>query len=485
MQSMRWGRNIFLYLTPLLMALTAVSCLRLGPPYHRPEPAFRIPAAYVQATTSDVQETIQNRWWEAFQDSHLNEIVLAAVHNNLDLKEAFERVLETRYRLFQTRADRYPFVGVDGEASRTGQTVTVTGWTGLPQRKDVTAETYRLSLPASFELDFWGRLASLEEAARWQLLAAEENRRIVLQTVVAETVLRYLQIEFTERRIQVLEQSIQDYQRSLELARKRYERGLAPVLDLRQARRVLYQAEAELPPLQRELGMRQHQLAVLLDRYPETRPARTQPDDYFQQLAPVPAGIPSDLLRRRPDIRAAESRLRSLNAAVAVSIANRFPRFTLTAAFGYGSEKLHLLFQPYSEWWQLAAGLTAPIFDAGRLQAQHDVSVSQYRQAAFAYARTVLNAFAEVEDVLLERKKQFQSRQRLVLFLQEARITQEVAENRYRRGLIDYLRVLEAQQTRYAAEQRLIQEDFLIYSNRVSLHRVIGGGWDAGLEKGG
>ena len=470
-------KHIILYLYVVLGALLVSSgCMKAGPDYHRPDTGVEIPKSYQYTPTETVTPQFEDRWWRVFGDPELDQLVEEVLGNNLDIKKATARILEVRSQFVQTRADRFPTLNLKGEGQRKSQTATVTsGSQGKWQRKETYS--YNLSLPASFELDLWGRLARAEEAVRAELLQAEDNRRIVVQTVVAETISLYLQIESLERQIQITSLSIEKYRRSLALVERRYERGLTSILDVRQARRALAQAEASLPSLRQDLGISQQKLAVVLGRYPETRPPRPQQEDYFKHLAPVPPGLPSEILLRRPDIRAAEAQLRALNARVGVVKASRFPRITLTGSFGYSSEDLDRLFRPQSMLWNLALGIVQPLFDAGKLKAGQRAAEARYQQGLAVYAKTVLTAFSEVESALLTRKEQLERRDRVLNVLMEARTTQEVAEDRYGRGLVDYLTVMESQQARFQAEKNLVLVDLAILSNRVALHRALGGGW--------
>ncbi len=457
-----------------------LGCAHPGPEYRRPEVGTGIPPAWHQAGEGAGPARPADRWWEAFGRPELDRLVQDVLARNLDIREAAERVLEVRARLTTTRADRFPQVDLEAGARRQRQTVTTTVPTlqGPMQRNQrVTTDAHNLSLPASFELDLWGRLARAEEAARQDLLQAEENRRTVAQGAVAEAVSLYLEMETLERRLHITERRIENYAQSLGLVERRYEHGLTSVLDVRQARRALAGAQALLPSIRQELGRTQHALSVLAGRYPETQDPRDPAGEAFRRLAPVPPGIPSDLLGRRPDIRAAEASLKALNARVGEAVAARFPRIRLTGSFGYSSETLSRLLEPQSELWNLASGLIHPLFDAGRLKGAQRAAEARYRRGAAAYARVVLRAFSEVENALLARKEQLERRERLLEFLEEARVTQEVAESRYERGLVDYLNVLEAVQTRFRAEEDLVLVDLAIATNRVALHRALGGGW--------
>jgi len=239
----------------------------------------------------------------------------------------------------------------------------------------------------------------------------------------------------------------------------------------------LAQAETDLPALRQELGITQQRLAVLLGQFPKTRLPRSQPEDYFKRLASVPPGLPSDLLLRRPDIRAADAGLMALSAQMGIAKANRFPRITLTGSFGYSSDQLNKLFRPDSQSWNIAMGLVQPLFDAGKLKAGQKAAEARYQQGLCEYAKTILTAFSEVEKALLTRKEQLERRDLILSFLMEARAAQEVAEQRYQRGLADYLTVLVAQTVRFNAEDKLVLVDLAILTNRVTLHRALGGGW--------
>ncbi len=454
----------------IVAALLVISaCMRLGPDYQRPDPGVQVPDTFQHAPEAALELTYpQDRWWQVFGDAEIDLLVNEVLQNNLDIQKAAARILEIQSQFVQTRAERFPKLGLEARRKRQSQTVT-------SYRQ--TTGSYTLSLPATFEWDLWGRLARTEEAARADLLYAQENRLIVAQTVVAETISLYLQMESLERRIQLLQKTIENFEKNTELVEARYTHGLTPVLDVRQARRLLAQAEAGLPPLHQIMGIVQQKMSVLLGRYPRTRPPRNQPEDYFENLAPVPPGLPSDLLLRRPDIRAAESQLKALNALVGVAKASRFPRITLTGSFGYSSKQLDDLFNPKSELWNLALGAAQPLFDTGKLKAGQKAAQARYAQGLTDYAKSVLNAFSEVEEALLTRQQQLQRRRRVLNFLNEARATRQVAQNRYRRGLVDYLSFLDAQRVEFNAEESLISVDFSILNNRVALHRSLGGGW--------
>ncbi len=445
-------------------------CINLGPDYKRPDLGIQVPESYEFEPTEKQTLEVEDRWWEVFDDRELNQLVEDALKYNWDIKQAAARILEVRARYVQVRSGRFPAVDVGGIRDRRQIG-------GGEFRDNFIVDTYELTAAASFELDLWSRLKKASRAAWEDILREEENRRAVAQAVVAETSALYLDMEAVERRLQIAEQSIRAFRQSLQFAEIRYRRGLTSVLDVRQASRVLAGAETLVPQLEQDLGIIQQQLSVLLGRYPETRAPRRQPEDYFKRLAPVPPGLPSDLLMRRPDIRAAEAQLRSLNDLVGVAKAARLPRITLTGEYGWSSEDLNKLLRTENIIWNLTAGLVQPVFDAGRLKAGQRAAEARYEQGAAEYVKAVLDAFADVERALLTRELQLDRREREITFLTEARATQRVAQNRYVKGLVNYLDVLNAQITRYQAEDSLVLVDLTLLRNRVALHRALGGSW--------
>jgi multidrug efflux system outer membrane protein len=445
-------------------------CINLGPDYVQPDLGIQTPASYEYAPAETEALAAGDRWWRVFGDEELNRLVDDVLKNNWDIKQAAARILEAQARYVEVRAGRFPNAGFDAGADRRQVG-------GVRLGSGTIVNTYELSGAASFEVDLWSRLAKASRAAWEDILQEQENRRTLAQSVVAEAISLYLEMEALERRLQIAAQSIEAFRLSLRFVETRYERGLTSVLDVRQARRVLAQAETVVPQLEQEMGIVQQQLAVLRGRYPHTLQPRRQPEDYYRRLAPVPPGLPSDLLMRRPDIRAAEKQLKALNERVGVAKAARLPTITLTGGYGWSSDDLSRLLRSENVLWNLTAGLAQPVFDAGRLKAGQRAAEAQYLQGVADYVKTVLDAFGEVESALLTRKQQLERRERELKFLEEARATQRVAEDRYTRGLVIYLDVLNAQITRYQAEDSLALVDLAIMRNRVALHRALGGGW--------
>ncbi len=472
------------YIVIIFTGILLTACA-MGPEFERPDLHITPTGAFLNAPmvspdeqSADFRE-LQN-WWQIFDDPEINQVVESVLANNLDIQQAAARVMEIQAVFKQTQADQYPTLNLGVEAGRRSYSTTnpLTGNAGTK-----ISDAYSLSLPASFEIDLWGRLARSTEAARAQLLSAEENRRTVVQTMIAEAVNLYLNIESTERQIQVNNKSVDAFRKSLEIVEGRYRRGLTTILDVRQASRILAQAESQLPALKAALGIQNQALAILQGQYPKNKPAKDQAVDYFRLPPEIPPGLPSDLIKRRPDIIAAEGFLHSACAQIGVAKAARFPQIKLTGTFGYASDELNSLFKPESELWSIAAGGMQSVFDAGKLAANQRAAEARYEQALTAYAKTVLQAFGEVEGALLNRKEKVERRKRLLKYRDEAAATLDVANDRYGRGLVDYLTVLDSQQVRVSAELLLIAVEYEILSNHVSLCRALGGGWDIELSQ--
>ncbi len=464
----------------LLLAVLWLSACMMGPDYQQPVLDINTPKTF--ENTSDRKAATYkklNNWWRVFDDPEIDRLVINVLQNNPDIRFAAARVLEVQSVFSQTRANQYPTLNLNFKTGRQK----IGGINPLTGSADAKIyDSYALSLPASFELDLWGRLARATESARAQLLSAEENRRTVIQTLIAESVDLYLSFESLERRIQVNKKSIDAYKKNLKLVKGRYRRGLSSVLDIRQASRSLAQAESLLPTLTTTLGTSRQSLAILQGQYPASNRLQEQPADYFKLPPPVPSGLPSELLNRRPDIITAEAGLHSASAQIGVAKASRFPRISLTATFGYASDELCNLLDPKSELWNIAADASQSLFDAGKLAAGQRAAEARYQQALSSYAKTVLQAFFEVESALLTRKEKIKQRKLLIKYLDEAIATLDVAKDRYKRGLVDYLTILDAQQVRYNAEQQLVDVEYELLSNYVSLCRALGGGWDLNID---
>jgi multidrug efflux system outer membrane protein len=446
----------------------------LGPNYSRPDLGIEVPEVYVAAPAGEAGTLLpQDRWWRGFNAPGLNTLVSEVVENNTDIRQAAAAVLEYRSVLRQRRADEYPVLDLQTQALRQEQSVA--NLFGEPAT--VRTDTFSLTLPASFEIDLWGRLSRATEAARADLLAAEENRHTVVQSLVAEAVSQYFTISSLNAQLRITRRLVETFQENLDLVEARYQQGLSSILDVRQARRSLAQSEAEIPTLVQAVGRTRQALSVLKGAYPDLA-AGPESEEWDLELPPaVPAGLPAELLNRRPDIRSAEASLKAACERIGVAKASRFPSISLTGSFGYSSDEISALFEPDGELWRIASGAFQPLFDGGLRQAAQRAAEARYHRQLAAYASTVLQAFADVESALLTREQQIKRYKRLTEYRNEADRTLDTALDRYQRGLASYLNVLDAQRALFQSELSLVETRNAIYTNRVALHRALGGDW--------
>lgn len=459
------------------LILSQSRCLRVGPDYSSPNLEINIPATFRNISPKGEGKGSVRclKWEDLFPGLGLKKMVREARRGNWDVKIATQKVIEARLHVNEVRSQRFPQLQVNGSAERQDRRVI-----GIIPGKTFSAKTdiFVLSAAASYELDLWGKLARANEAAWAEAMEAAENRRTVELTVEAEVVTQCIKLAILQRRMNIAEKRIRNQEKTLKIVETRYERGLSSLLDLKKASGALSQARSQLPVLKKEIAQAGQKLSFLLGHYPQMHEIRSIGPGYVDRLPKVPPGLPSQLLLRRPDVRAAESRLHVLNAEIGVARANRFPSINLTGTYGYSSSELKVLIGPGSKLWSLAAGIVQPIFNAGKLRIAERAAIAKYKQGVAEYGKVVLKAFLDVENALVEREEEMRRRKSILAFLQEAKAAEAVAQRRYRKGLIDYLNLLDAQRTRFEAEDALALVDLAILTNRVTLVRVLGGGWD-------
>ncbi len=471
------GASIF---SVILVVITG--CIDLGPKYKRPDLPFQIPRSYKNENFIQKLFPEQYKWWHVFHDPAISKVVNEAIRNNLDILAAYHRVKEQVAMVLRYRGERFPSINASFQYQKRKipYDTSEIGDIGSFMPASAIVTSFDLGLAASFEIDLWKRLAKQEDASRAALLQSMENYRTVMQTIISEAVLKYLQIWTLNRRISLVKEQIKNYEITERLLKRRYDKGLVPLLELKQVQQAKAETEARLPELLAELGRTQQELSVLCGKYPAGDFLEVTTESI--KLDPIPPGVPSDLLKHRPDILAAEANLMKLNAEVGIALANRFPRISLTGSYGYSSSELTNLFQPSGELWNLSMGIIQPLFNAGRLKAIQKAAEERYAQAIAAYAKTVLNAFKEVESALLTRRYLLDKKEKLSRLIKKSKETLRIATWRYRAGLVDYFQVLDAQRRLFLARERNILLDLSILSNRVALHRALGGMWTAEEE---
>jgi multidrug efflux system outer membrane protein len=454
----------------LALGVVVTGCT-LGPDYKRrsvPTPdAWRDDAAAVPASLADL------RWWELFADEELRALVAAALETNKDLRVAVTRIDQARAQLGVTRAAQFPEIVGGGSVTTNRLSDTV-----RPRGMGGQADLYSTTVDLAFEIDVWGRLRRATEAARAELLASEETRHTVVMTLVSDVAGAYLQLRQLDLELETTRRNVMSRQDSLQVVRDRFEAGLTSALDHRQAEAELARTAAQIPDLERQIAQTENQLGILLGRNPG---AIRRGEPLVAQTFPpaIPAGLPSALLERRPDIRQAEAALVAANARIGVAKAAFFPQISLTGFFGVESVALSDLFTGPSRVWQVGPTVTVPIFNAGRNRANLAFAEAREREALIRYEQAIQQAFREVEDALVAHRKAREALVEQQAAVRASREALDVAESRYRSGLTNYLDVLDAQRTLLAsevAESRMLRDQLVAV---VQLYRALGGGWDA------
>jgi len=452
----------------LLVATTASGCL-VGPDYKRPPlnpPAeFRGADAAGPTTASLADE----RWWQLFGDETLRELIRTALEHNDDVRLAAARILEAQAQLGITRADQFPraSAGVDVLGERPSVAL------GFPSKNLAAVEVQGA---AAWELDFWGRFRRATEAARAQLLATEWGRRAVVTTLISQVSGGYFGLRALDLELDISRRTLESRQQSLQLAQVRERGGATSLLDVRQAEQLVYGATSEITTLERQIAQQENFLSVLLGGYPGPIARGSALVDQPHQPE-VPAGLPSDLIARRPDIQRAEQQLVAANAQIGVARAAYFPEIPLTGSGGFESVALTSLFAGTNVIWTAAATATVPIFTAGRTRSQVALAEARRDEATVEYQQTVHQAFREVSDALVGYGKFREFREQLTLLVAASQDARRLAQVRYEGGVTSYLEVLDADTRLFEAELGLAQAELGELSAFVEIYRALGGGW--------
>jgi outer membrane protein, multidrug efflux system len=452
--------------------LSGLAGCSLAPSYLRP--AIPTAASYPgsDAATQAGTRSDQLGWREFFTDARLRELIGQALENNRDLHVAIQRVNEARGLYGIQRADRLPGFGAEATASRSRVPAVLS-----PTGQAAIANQYQATLNLSaWELDFWGRVHSLTTAALESYLATEEARSAIVINLIAQVATTYLSERELDEQIAIARQTLATREDSYRIAKRRYEVGYASKLDASQAEALLNQARADMAALWLQRDQNRNALTLLVGApvvARENRPLSQIEQGFVRVLS---AGLPSDLLLNRPDVRGAEHRLKAANANIGAARAAFLPRIMLTGNLGTASVELGSLFGPGSSLWSIAPSLTLPIFDGGRNRANLEVSQARRDLAVADYERTIQVAFREVADALAARHwlSEQAAAQQATLAAQTERAS--LAGLRYQNGAAPYLEVLDAERDRFAAEQALVQVRRALLASSVNLYAALGGG---------
>lgn len=460
-------------LTLALLAATLAGCVSLAPNYE--QPPLPVPETFPASGAANGSESALSAttvgWKDYFTDPVLQGLIGDALEYNRDLQLAIQRVEEARALYGIRRADQFPTLGVEADLARARVPAQLSGY-GRP----VTASQYQVGVGlASWELDFWGRVANLKEAALQNYLASDAARQAVTLTLVEQVANSYLSLRELDERIMLTQETIASREKSYRIFKRRHEVGAISKLDLKQVETLWRQAVALGAQLQQERAIRVNALQVLVGK-PVDLPHEDIRLDDAAVMSDLPPGLPSDLLTNRPDIVAAEYQLRAANANIGAARAEFFPKITLTGSFGTASTQLSDLFTGPSRAWNFGPSVSLPIFDMGRRESNLEVAKAQRDQAVTSYELAIQSAFRDVADALAARQWLADQVDALRATVEAQAERARLAQLRYDHGASPFLEVLDAQRDLLAAQQEFVQTRRALLSSRVSLYAALGGG---------
>jgi outer membrane protein, multidrug efflux system len=463
-------------LSQLLVVICALSLFvqgcAVGPNYVRPK--VNAPTDYRGAEGAAQQASFADLpWWKVFKDERLKELIQTALANNYDLRIAVTRIEQSRQIAAEARAQYFPFVNYSVNSSDGRNEFVGT----IAPNGGQTRGAFVATASVAWEADVWGRLRRLNESARAQYLASEEARRGVMLSLVSDVAQAYLQLLALELQLEIAKQTTASFTDTLKLFTQRLEGGVSSKLDTSRAAAALGIAAANIPELEREIALTENQISVLLGNNPGGIQHTAK---LLDEIIPpeVPAGLPSALLERRPDVLQAEQQLRSANAQVGVAVANFFPQIGLTALLGRASTPLSALSSGQANVWSIGGNVAGPIFQGGALRAQKRQSVAFWEQTKLQYEQTALNAFLDVSNALISRQKYEAIQKEQAYAVQAYQESVKVSLLRYVAGKASYYEVLEAQQQLFPAEISLATTELNRRTVIVQLYKALGGGWN-------
>jgi len=453
----------FLYFT--LIILLTISC-RVGPNYVKPTVQSPESFRYAEGTPDSV---LNLQWWTLFNDDYLTNLVETALVHNQDVLIAASRIEEARAALGYNKADQFPVIGYDGGASRYTSNLPGQGVQG-PYNDFSAVATL------AWELDFWGKYRRATEAARAELLANQYNQRVVQLSLITEvTRVYFLLLDYRER-LEISEKTLETRRESLQIIGERFDKGIVPELDLNQAQIQEAIAEAAVPFYSRLVAQTENALNILMGKMPSPLSITNK----LQNLPvppEIPAGIPSVILERRPDVLQAEQLLAAQTARIGVAQALRFPSISLTGMFGTASSELSTFASGDAVVWSVGGSILGPIFNFGKNKRRVEIERERMRQDSLFYVKTVINAFREVEDALIGLKTfedESLARQKQMKAAANAAV---LSQARYDGGVTSYLEVLDSERSKFNAQLSASETYQQYLSAYINLYKVLGGGW--------
>jgi len=455
----------------ILAVLVLEAGCMMGPKYKRPTvdvpQEYRAPAPEQAAQASSLGN---EQWWQLYQDPVLMQLIHTAIAQNYDVRIAAARVLEAQAQVGITHANQLPSANVGADVF-SEQNAKVTNL--FPAYQVNGGE---LNLSVIWNLDFWGKYRRQTEAARAQLLATQWGQRAVISSLVANVATAYFQLRALDSELEISQRTLASRQESLKLTQFLESHGSNSGLDVSQAEQLVYTASETIPDLERQIQQQENVLSVLLGENPQSIPrGRALTEQPVPQN--VPAGLPSELLERRPDIRQAEENVVAANAQIGVAKAAFFPSLSLTGLGGLESNALHQFISQPSETWSGAFSVSQPVFQGGALRSQLRFARANWQETVFSYQQTIQNALEQVSNSVVASQKDREFREQQELLTQAAQQTDQLSEVLYKNGGASYLQVLTSETNYFSAELNLVQAQLNERLALVQLYQALGGGW--------
>lgn len=461
--------------TWLIVGSVLLAGCTVGPRYQKPK--VDVPTQFRAATVPETTPSIGDvKWAEVFGDPTVEQLVNSALQHNFDLAAAAERVEQARAQVGITRANQFPFL--DLQAGFNGSRGSSVGSIRfVPKGTDLSSSYTQAGAALSWELDLFGRLRKLTEASRAQFLATEEARRGIVVALVGDVTSTYFDLLERDLELDISRKTRGIAEDSLRLVQLRHDRGAATGLEVRQAEQFLYTATAQIAAVERAIGQTEDALSLLLGQAPSDQP-RGRPLADIPLPRALPAGLPSALLARRPDIRAAEQNLIAANAQIGAARALYFPQIGLTAFAGGQSRALTDIITAPARVYSVAPTALLPIFRAGQIRSQVRLTEAQERELLVRYQQSIFTALRDVSDALIGHSRTHEQRGQQELLVQALSETARLSTLRYEGGLDSYLQVLDAQRNLFAGQLQLAQLRLQELNSVVQLYRALGGGWE-------
>lgn len=456
-------------IAPIAILCLLISACMSGPDYHRP--VVESPASW-RFEEKKAKDFADVDWWKQFEDPVLNELIETALTGNKDIKIAAARIEEFIGRHELARSQLFPEIGAAGSAGR--HRYSELGPQPFPSTAQNPVGFYNASFFASWEIDLWGKLRRQAEAARADLLSTEEARRGLILSLVASVSAAYVNLLSLDRQLEIAQSTIASRKDSYRIFALRFQRGFVSELEFYQAKSEYEQALAAIPVIGKSIAQQEHAISILLGRNPG--PVKRSATIWSLGMPAVPAGLPSNLLERRPDIRQAEQNLIAANARIGVARARFFPSISLTGLFGWESTDLSNLFTGPARTWNWAIPFTQPIFNWGALSGQLKESKAIHDEALLQYQSVIQKAFADVENALIDQRRTRQQLDALFLQVEDLRRYARIARLRYDNGYTSYIEVIDADRGLFNAELGYTQTQAALFHALINLYKAMGGG---------